>query len=82
MLNDRELMTICLVNSHPYPHPHPHPWCYPYPRFSNAAHAVPSLPSLGRLRIRLTRHVPDFSLLLESAMSLTRLFYAINKVKH
>ena len=32
MLNDRELMTICLLNSHPYPYPHPHP----YPRFSNA----------------------------------------------
>ena len=29
MLNDRELMTICLLNSHPYPYPHLHP--YPYP---------------------------------------------------
>ena len=37
MLNDGELMTICLLNSHPYPHLHPYPWCYPYPRFSNAA---------------------------------------------
>ena len=43
MLNDRELMTICLFNSHPYPypypyphaHPYPYPLCYPYPRFSN-----------------------------------------------
>ena len=31
----RELMTICLLNSHP--HPYPYPWCYPYPRFSNAS---------------------------------------------
>ena len=23
MLNDRELTTICLLNSHPYPYPHP-----------------------------------------------------------
>ena len=36
MLNDRELMTICLLNSHPYPYPYPYPLCYPYPRFSNA----------------------------------------------
>ena len=45
MLNDRELLTICLLNSHPYPYPHPHrhpyPWCYPYPRFSNVASGQP-----------------------------------------
>ena len=38
MLNDRELMTICLLNSHPYPYPCP--LCYPYPRFSNAAYCL------------------------------------------
>ena len=42
MINDRELMTICLLNSHPYPYPYPYPCplCYPYPRFSNAAYCL------------------------------------------
>ena len=31
MLNDRELMTICLLNSHPYPYPYPYPPLHPYP---------------------------------------------------